>query len=168
MPTKHYCSPQSLNRYRDPDIISVLQGLIYTAGLMHNVLHALNIPLHVQEVRLLLTTLSATNITHGTARCYPSSSQQKLSGFLDDNSFCNISLLANGLYSHVQVINITKQAKTPLLLHILLPPSKTPSHHQARKHDTEPSLGPVEGSMLNLPPDSSGGARLLIGGRSKP
>jgi len=29
----------------------LLQGLIYTAGLMHNVLHALNIPLHVQEVR---------------------------------------------------------------------------------------------------------------------
>jgi hypothetical protein len=27
------------------------QGLIYTAGLMYNILHFFNIPVHVQEVR---------------------------------------------------------------------------------------------------------------------
>lgn len=31
-----------------------LQGLIFTAGLMHNLLHAVNIPLDVQEVRILI------------------------------------------------------------------------------------------------------------------
>ena len=39
---------------------AALQGLIYTAGLMHNVLHALNIPLHVQEVKLYANALLQT------------------------------------------------------------------------------------------------------------
>ena len=34
-----------------------MQGLIYTAGVMWNVLHFLNIPIHVQEVRVKLSTV---------------------------------------------------------------------------------------------------------------
>ena len=45
--------------------LDVLQGLIYTAGLMHNILHALNIPLHVQEVRS-----SCSNVSKGLCLCY--------------------------------------------------------------------------------------------------
>ena len=30
-----------------------MQGLIYTAGVIYNVLHFFNIPIHVQEVRLI-------------------------------------------------------------------------------------------------------------------
>jgi hypothetical protein len=31
-------------------VVGCLQGLIYTAGAMYNILHFFNIPIHVQEV----------------------------------------------------------------------------------------------------------------------
>jgi hypothetical protein len=37
----------------------LLQGLIYTAGLMYNILHFFNIPVHVQEVRVAAAAAAA-------------------------------------------------------------------------------------------------------------
>ena len=39
------CGQESLSEWQ-----ALVQGLIYTAGIMWNVLHFFNIPLHVQEV----------------------------------------------------------------------------------------------------------------------
>jgi hypothetical protein len=40
-------------------LLPLLQGLIYTAGLMYNILHFFNIPVHVQEVRATAAAAAA-------------------------------------------------------------------------------------------------------------
>lgn len=72
LPLARRCQPAALSAPANPSPrrADPPQGLIVTAGAMYRILHALNIPIHVQEVRHTSVTCAPWH-TYNTARARP-------------------------------------------------------------------------------------------------